>query len=243
MKTKVSLLSSLLLASVLWVSCGPSPKADQTVTNEKVKPLIINEEQKLQLPMKDGKHILPELPYAYNALEPYIDQQTMEIHHTRHHQAYITNLNNAIEGTEMAGMSLEAIFQQMSKYPAAVRNNGGGHYNHTLFWEIMAPNAGGKPSGKLLEAIEQRFGSFEQFQEDFNKAALTRFGSGWAWLLVDTDGKLQISSTANQDNPLMDTEAVRGIPVMGIDVWEHAYYLKYQNKRPDYVGNFWNVIN
>ncbi|MBS4014603.1 MAG: superoxide dismutase [Bacteroidetes bacterium] len=189
------------------------------------------------------KHELGALPYAYDALEPYIDKATMEIHHTKHHQAYVNNLNAAIEGTEMEGKSLEELFANMGKYPMAVRNNGGGHWNHTMFWSIMGPNGGGKPSGKLLKAIEEKFGSFEKFQEEFNKAAATRFGSGWAWLSVDSNKALQVSSTPNQDNPLMDVADVKGIPILGIDVWEHAYYLKYQNRRPEYVGNFWNVIN
>lgn len=188
-------------------------------------------------------HTLPALAYAYDALEPHIDKMTMEIHHSKHHQAYINNLNAAISGTEMEQMKLEDIFKNMSKYPASVRNNGGGHYNHTLFWEIMSPNGGGKPTGKLLTAIEKKFTSFENFQKEFNQAALTRFGSGWVWLLVDASGEIQISSTPNQDNPLMDVADVKGSPILGVDVWEHAYYLKYQNRRPDYVGAFWNVIN
>ena len=192
---------------------------------------------------QNGKYELAPLPYDYNALEPYIDQTTMEIHHGKHHQAYVTNLNNAIAGTEMENLSLEEIFTNMSKYPAAVRNNGGGHWNHTMFWEIMGPNGTGKPSGKLLQEIEKAFGSFDAFKEAFNTAALTRFGSGWAWLIVDADGKLQVTSTPNQDNPLMDVADKKGTPVLGIDVWEHAYYLKYQNRRPEYVANFWSVIN
>ena len=183
------------------------------------------------------------LPYAHDALEPTIDKATMEIHHGKHHQAYVNNLNNAIAGTELENMSLEEIFKNMSQHSMAVRNNGGGHWNHTLFWEIMGPNGGGKPSGKLLSAIESRFGSFEEFQEMFNQAAITRFGSGWAWLIVDDGGNLQVTSTPNQDNPLMDVADQKGMPILGVDVWEHAYYLQYQNRRPEYVGNFWNVIN
>ncbi len=188
-------------------------------------------------------HTLPALPYSYDALEPHIDKMTMEIHHTKHHQAYINNLNAAIAGTEMENMKLEDIFKNMGKYPVSVRNNGGGHYNHSLFWSIMSPEGGGKPSGKLMEAIEKKYSSFENFQKEFNLAAATRFGSGWAWLIVDPAGEIQISSTPNQDNPLMDVADVKGTPIMGIDVWEHAYYLKYQNRRPDYIGAFWNVIN
>lgn len=185
---------------------------------------------------------LPKLPYAYNALEPHIDARTMEIHHTKHHQAYVTNLNNAIAGTDAEKLSIEDICKNISKYPVAVRNNGGGHYNHSLFWTLMAPNAGGQPSGDLASAIDKAFGSFDEFKKLFATAGTTRFGSGWAWLIVK-DGKLVISSTPNQDNPLMDVAEVKGTPVLGIDVWEHAYYLNYQNRRPDYIAAFWNVIN
>lgn len=185
---------------------------------------------------------LPKLPYAYNSLEPNIDARTMEIHHTKHHQAYVTNLNNAIIGTDAEKLSIEDICKSISKYPVAVRNNGGGHYNHSLFWNIMAPNAGGEPSGELATSITAAFGSFTEFKTQFANAAATRFGSGWAWLIVK-DGKLAVSSTPNQDNPLMDVAEVKGFPILGIDVWEHAYYLNYQNRRPDYVGAFWNVIN
>ncbi|MES2286755.1 MAG: superoxide dismutase [Bacteroidota bacterium] len=185
---------------------------------------------------------LPKLPYAYNALEPHIDARTMEIHHSKHHQAYVTNLNNAIAGTDAEKLSIEEICKNISKYPVAVRNNGGGHYNHSLFWTLMAPNAGGTPSGDLATAIDTAFGSFEEFKKLFAAAGTTRFGSGWAWLIVK-DGKLVISSTPNQDNPLMDVAEVKGTPVLGIDVWEHAYYLNYQNRRPDYIAAFWNVIN
>jgi Fe-Mn family superoxide dismutase len=183
---------------------------------------------------------LPALPYAYNALEPNIDARTMEIHHSKHHQAYTTNLNNAIAGTELENMSIEDILKVCKDKPA-VRNNGGGFWNHNLFWEIMAPNAGGTPSGELAAAIDAAFGSFANFQDEFTKAATTRFGSGWAWLCV-TDGKLEICSTANQDNPLMG-EGCNGTPILALDVWEHAYYLNYQNRRPDYITAFFNVIN
>ncbi len=192
---------------------------------------------------QSGKHVLAPLPYAHDALEPYIDKMTMEIHHGKHHQAYVNNLNNAIAGTEMENMTLEEIFKNMSKYPVAVRNNGGGHWNHDLFWQIMAPNAGGKPSGDLLTSIEKRFESFDNFKDEFSKAGATRFGSGWAWLIVDANGELQVTSTPNQDNPLMDVADVKGTPILGVDVWEHAYYLKYQNRRPEYLSNFWNVVN
>jgi Fe-Mn family superoxide dismutase len=185
---------------------------------------------------------LPTLAYAYNALEPHFDAMTMEIHHSKHHNAYVTNLNNAVKDTDMAGLSLEELQKNISKYPVAVRNNGGGHFNHSLFWAVIAPNAGGEPTGELATAIQSTFGSFATFKEEFAKAATTRFGSGWAWLSV-SNGKLVISSTANQDNPLMDVVDVKGTPILGLDVWEHAYYLKFQNRRPDYIGTFWNVVN
>lgn len=184
---------------------------------------------------------LPTLPYAYNALEPYIDAQTMEIHHTKHHNAYITNLNAAIAGTEMEKMTIEEIMKVCKDKPA-VRNNGGGYWNHNLYWEIMSPNAGGQPNGELLEAINSSFGSFENFKTEFSKAGTTRFGSGWAWLCVNTEGKLEVCSTPNQDNPLMG-EGCDGTPILGMDVWEHAYYIHYQNRRPDYISAFFNVIN
>ncbi len=183
---------------------------------------------------------LPSLPYAYDALEPHIDARTMEIHHTKHHNAYITNLNAAIAGTELEGKTIEEILKVCKDIPS-VRNNGGGYWNHNLFWEIMGPNAGGEPTGKLADAINTTFGSFAAFMEAFSKAAATRFGSGWAWLCV-TNGKLEICSTANQDNPLMG-EGCNGTPILALDVWEHAYYLHYQNRRPDYISSFFNVIN
>ncbi len=185
---------------------------------------------------------LPELPYAHNALEPNIDARTMEIHHGKHHNAYVTNLNNAIAGTEMEGKSIEEICQNHSDV-AAVRNNGGGHYNHSLFWSVISPNGGGEPSGALADAINAACGSFEGFKEEFSKAAATRFGSGWAWLCVHAGGKVEVCSTANQDNPLMPVTGCGGTPILGLDVWEHAYYLNYQNRRPDYISAFFNVIN
>lgn len=185
---------------------------------------------------------LPKLTYAYNALEPHIDARTMEIHHTKHHQAYVTNLNNALAGSDAEKLSIEEICRNISKYPVAVRNNGGGHYNHSLFWTLMAPNAGGQPTGDLALAIDSAFGSFDEFKKLFSAAGATRFGSGWAWLIVK-DGKLVISSTPNQDNPLMDVAEIKGEPILGLDVWEHAYYLNYQNRRPDYITAFWNVIS
>jgi Fe-Mn family superoxide dismutase len=189
-------------------------------------------------------HTLPELPYAYNALEPYIDEQTMQIHHGKHHNAYVTNLNKALEGHDaLAAKSIEDLLRGIHDVPedirTAVRNNGGGHANHTLFWNIMAPNAGGAPTGALADAIHAAFGSFDEFKTKFASAAATRFGSGWAWLNVTADGSLEITSSANQDSPLMDGKT----PILGLDVWEHAYYLKYQNRRPDYINAFWNVVN
>ena len=186
---------------------------------------------------------LPNLPYPYNALEPHIDARTMEIHHTKHHAAYTNNLNAAIDGTALAGKSIEDILGQVSSQSPAVRNNGGGFYNHNLFWEIMSPSGGGEPTGKLADDIKTRFGSYTEFKDAFNKAATTQFGSGWAWLMVDAAGNLAVINTPNQDNPLMDVSALRGTPILGLDVWEHAYYLNYQNRRPDYVAAFWNVVN
>ena len=186
---------------------------------------------------------LPALPYATDALEPHIDKMTMEIHHGKHHQAYVTNLNKALEGKPEANSSIEDIIHNISKFPMAVRNNGGGHYNHTFFWSILAPNAGGEPTGELAAAIASTFGSFADFKTKFAEAGATRFGSGWAWLIVTADKKLAVTSTPNQDNTLMDIAEVKGTPILGIDVWEHAYYLHYQNRRPDYIAAFWNVVN
>ena len=185
---------------------------------------------------------LPSLPYEFAALEPHIDARTMEIHHGKHHQAYVNNLNNAVKGNAGEGKSLEELMANVSKYSMAVRNNGGGHWNHSLFWQLMSPSGGGNPEGKLLADITTAFGSVEAFKEQFNTAATTRFGSGWAWLVVH-DGKLVVTSTPNQDNPLMDIAEVKGTPIMGLDVWEHAYYLHYQNRRPDYINAWWNVVN
>jgi superoxide dismutase, Fe-Mn family len=186
---------------------------------------------------------LPQLPYAYDALEPHIDKETMNIHHTKHHNAYVTNLNNALQGQEaLLSQSVEEVISNLDAVPesvrTAVRNNGGGHANHSLFWKILSPNGGGLPSGELADAINQKFGSFESFKEEFAKAAATRFGSGWAWLVIN-NGQLEVSSTPNQDSPLMEGKT----PILGLDVWEHAYYLKYQNRRPEYVTSFWNVVN
>ncbi|MEK3934195.1 superoxide dismutase [Sporosarcina sp. FSL W7-1349] len=188
-------------------------------------------------------YTLPELPYAYDALEPHIDKETMNIHHTKHHNTYITNLNNALEGNdELLSKSIEDLISNLDAVPeekrTAVRNNGGGHANHTFFWQILSPNGGGNPSGALAEAIDKKFGSFDAFKEEFAKAGATRFGSGWAWLVLN-NGELEVMSTANQDSPLMEGKT----PLLGLDVWEHAYYLNYQNRRPDYISAFWNVVN
>jgi Fe-Mn family superoxide dismutase len=186
-------------------------------------------------------HSLPALPYGFDALEPHIDAQTMQIHHGKHHQAYVDNLNKAIAGTDAENLSLEELMANISKYPAAVRNNGGGHFNHSLFWEVLGPD-GGEPTGELADAINEAFGGLDGLKEKMSTAGATRFGSGWAWLGVK-DGKLEVCSTPNQDNPLMDVAECKCTPIFGIDVWEHAYYLKYQNKRPDYLSAIWNVVN
>ena len=186
---------------------------------------------------------LPKLPYSYDALNPFIDKQTMEIHHSKHHQGYVNKLNNALQGITANFTSLDDILKNISKYSTALRNNAGGHYNHSLFWSILTPNEKSKPSEKLLAQINKQFGSLENLKNSINKAATSRFGSGWAWLSVDSNNNLFVSSTANQDNPLMNTEEQQGTPILGIDVWEHAYYLKYQNKRGNYLSAIWNVIN
>ena len=186
---------------------------------------------------------LPQLPYAYDALEPYIDARTMEIHHTKHHNAYITNVNAAIAGTDMEGKTIENILINLDMKNMPVRNNGGGFYNHNLYWTVMTPNGGGLPTGDLLAAIEAAFGTFEEFKASFSKAGVTQFGSGWAWLCVHKGGKVDVCGTPNQDNPLMPGVGCGGTPILGMDVWEHAYYLHYQNRRPDYIEAFFNVIN
>lgn len=186
---------------------------------------------------------LPNLPYPFTALEPHVDARTMEIHHGKHHAAYVNNLNTALQGTADEGKSLESLLANISAQSMAVRNNGGGHWNHTMFWEIMAPNGGGEPTGKLADAIRDAFGSFDAFKTTFSQAAATRFGSGWAWLCVGDDKKLFVTSTPNQDNPLMDVVDRKGLPILGLDVWEHAYYLHYQNRRPDYIAAWWHVVN
>ncbi len=202
-----------------------------------------NNKTKTDYAMKEfNKLEFPQLPYSYDALEPFIDKLTVEIHYSKHQKAYFDNFINAIKGTELESKSIEDIFAEISKLPAAVRNNGGGFYNHVLYWENMKVG-GGKPSNRLIEAIEKKFGSIDELKKQFTDAGKTRFGSGWAWLSVDKEGNLFVSSTANQDNPLMDIVEKQGIPILAMDVWEHAYYLKYQNKRPDYIEAFWNLIN
>ncbi len=191
----------------------------------------------------DGMFTLPPLPYTFDALEPHIDKLTMEIHHDRHHKGYVDNLNKAVAGTEMEKMVIEDLLRNVSNYSTAIRNNGGGHWNHAFFWQILSPNTSGTPSGQLTDAITINFGNFDNMKAEFGKAAAGRFGSGWVWLIVTPDKKLKITSTANQDNPLMDVATDKGTPILGLDVWEHAYYLKYQNKRADYVTAFWNVVN
>ena len=192
---------------------------------------------------KEPALVFAPLPYAYDALEPHIDAQTMEIHYSRHHRAYFDNLVKVVQGTDLIGKPVEEILAHISKWPVAVRNNAGGHYNHTLFWQVMSPQGGGLPKGPLANQINAGFGSFEKFKEEFNQAALTRFGSGWAWLCVAEDGSLFVTSTPNQDNPLMDSAEKKGVPILVLDIWEHAYYLKYQNRRAAYIDAFWNVIN
>lgn len=186
---------------------------------------------------------LPDLNYGFDSLEPHIDAKTMQIHHGKHHAGYTSKLNTAVEGTDLEGKSIEDLLSNLDLSNSAVRNNGGGYYNHCLFWEIMSPNGGGSPSGNLLSAIEKAFGSFDEFKAEFSKAAATRFGSGWAWLCAHSDGSLEICSTANQDNPIMNGIGCGGSPILGLDVWEHAYYLNYQNRRPDYINGFFNVID
>jgi Fe-Mn family superoxide dismutase len=193
--------------------------------------------------MSTEKFIFQDLPYDFNALEPYIDARTMELHYTKHHRAYYDKFVGAIQGTEMEKNTLEEIFRSISKFPAVVRNNGGGYFNHMLYWDVMKQHGDGEPSGKLLEAIKREFGSFGAFRKLFSDAGANRFGSGWAWLVVDDNHRLVVGSTPNQDNPLMDVSEIKGTPILGLDVWEHAYYLKYQNRRPEYIENWWNIIN
>jgi Fe-Mn family superoxide dismutase len=214
-----------------------------TLPNNLLFRLFTNKNSKNNKKIENMSFTLPDLTYDYSALEPNIDARTMEIHHSKHHGGYTSKLNAAVEGTANEGKSIEELMASVSKLSTAIRNNGGGYYNHNLFWEVMGPNGGGQPTGDLMNAIQKDFGSFDAFKEQFNNAAATRFGSGWAWLVKQDAGNLVVTSTPNQDNPLMDIAEVKGTPILGLDVWEHAYYLKYQNKRPEYIDAFWNVIN
>lgn len=231
----LKIVFTLFLSAIISLSSFSQQKSQKAIKAASTS-IVEVEKQKV-------KHEFLPLPYSYDALEKAIDKETMEIHYDRHHRAYYNNFVKAIEGTEMEFMKLKDIFANMSKFPVSVRNNGGGHYNHTLFWSVMSPNGGGEPTGAVMEAIQNTFGSFDDFKKQFEQAGATRFGSGWAWLSVNSDGKLFISSTANQDNPLMDVVSERGKPILGLDVWEHAYYLKYQNKRGSYMSAFWDVVN
>jgi superoxide dismutase, Fe-Mn family len=222
--------AAVMLTAVLISSC--------TNTNGKDKDFA-----KSLMPVADEGFVQAELPYAFDALEPYIDKQTMELHFGKHHAGYTKNFNAALAEEGITERDLNKIFASMSDYSAALRNNGGGYYNHSLFWNFLSPDGGGEPSGELLKAIEKAFGSFDAFKELFSKAAASQFGSGWAWLIVDGNGELRVTSTANQDNPLMDVVDVNGTPVLNLDVWEHAYYLFYQNRRTEYISNFWNLVN
>jgi len=243
MKQIKTLIALIVIAA--FISCNNNQQTENTNTDS----LQVTSEPKVEMgnpndvKADSGTFQMIPLPYAYNALEPYIDAQTMEIHFSKHHLAYTNNLNKAIAGTEMAKMTIEEIFAKLDPENKPVRNNAGGYYNHNFFWEIMGPNKGGEPNGTLAEAIVKDFGSFNEFKTKFSEAATKQFGSGWAWLVVDKKGKLSVISTANQDNPLMTKLGIAGTPVLCIDVWEHAYYLKYQNKRKDYIDAFFNVIN
>jgi len=233
MNTRKFLQNTLILGVFL------APGLNQVAQSENPVDYLMNKTTGVK---EAGKFILPKLAYAYNALEPHIDARTMEIHYTKHHAAYTNNLNALIAGTEAEKQDIEQIMANISKYPVGVRNNGGGYYNHNLFWSIISPSGGGKPTGALLTAIEKDFGSFDAFKEKFSAAAATRFGSGWAWL-VKSDGRLVVTSTPNQDNPIMDIAEVKGTPILALDVWEHAYYLLYQNRRADYTSAFWNLVD
>lgn len=241
--------TSLLIGSVIFLfSCGPAENGqnDAEADNDERTEEKEEKETSLELEgaMEDEAFSLPPLPYKSDALEPYIDWKTMKIHHKRHHMGYVSNLNNAIEDNpEIEGMEVEEVLHNVSDFDNAVRQNSGGHYNHVLFWDVMGPDGGGEPEGEVREAIEEEFGSFEDFRNEFNRASLDLFGAGWSWLSVDEDGELFVSNTPNQDNPLMDIVDERGTPVLGLDLWEHAYYLNYQNERGEYIQNFWNVVD
>ena len=236
---KLNFLAGIFILGLLGFQCTSNARSPETTKNQ-----IENTSTKIQSTMNSkNKFEFQPLPYAYDALEPSIDKLTLEIHYGKHHKAYYDNFITAIKGTEMETMDITDIFKNISNYPAAVRNNGGGYFNHTFYWEGMKPNGGILPAGKLSEAIGKIFGSLDEFKKQFSDAGKTRFGSGWTWLSMDDKGKLFINSTPNQDNPLMDLAEKKGTPLLVMDVWEHAYYLKYQNKRPDYIDAFWNVVN
>ncbi len=230
-RTPMMLVAALLLSGLVISSC--------TNINGKENGSL----EKSLLPMGENGFEQKELPYAFDALKPYIDAQTMELHYGKHHAGYTRKFNAAIEAEGIASTDIKEIFSNISQYGPGVRNNGGGYYNHSLFWNFMSPDGGGEPTGDLLAAIEEAFGSFSAFKELFSEAAATQFGSGWAWLIIDEEGNLQVTNTSNQDNPLMDIAEVKGTPLLNLDVWEHAYYLNYQNKRTEYINNFWNIVN
>jgi len=240
---KLKAIVATMIFGLLGLQCVSTAQTQDTLKGQKQIHQTKNPSNKPSTMYQTKKFELQPLPYAYDALEPSIDKQTLEIHYGKHHKAYYDNFIKAIEGTEMESMDIVEIFKNISKYPAAVRNNGGGYYNHTFYWEGMKAPGGGLPTGKLADAITKSFTSFDEFKKQFSEAGKTRFGSGWAWLSVSDDGQLFISSSPNQDNPLMDIAEKKGIPLLVMDVWEHAYYLKYQNKRPDYIDAFWNVVN
>lgn len=240
---KLKVFTAIMIAGSLGLQCVSTAQTQDRLQGQTYPSQSKNPSNKPITMNQTNKFELQPLPYAYDALEPYIDKLTVEIHYSKHHKAYYDNFINAIKGTEMESMDIREIFKNISKYPTAVRNNSGGYFNHTFYWEGMKAHGGGLPTGKLSDAVNQSFTSFDEFKKQFSDAGKTRFGSGWAWLCAGDDGKLFICSTPNQDNPLMDIAEKKGIPLLTMDVWEHAYYLKYQNKRPDYIEAFWNVVN
>lgn len=241
--SKLNFIAALIVLGFLGLQCTTNPQTKELPENSKKKDQSNTHIEKQNDMETTTKFEFQPLPYAYDALEPFIDKHTLEIHHGKHHKAYYDNFITAIKGTEMESMDIKDIFRNISNFPVAVRNNGGGYYNHTFYWEGMRASGGGLPTGKLSDAIIKSFTSFDEFKKQFSEAGKTRFGSGWAWLSLDDKGNLFISSTPNQDNPLMDLAEKKGTPLLVMDVWEHAYYLKYQNKRPDYIEAFWNIVN
>jgi len=240
---KLKVFVALMILWIPGLQCVSNAQTQDTLTGQMQMYQTNNQSNKLIVMSQTNKLEFQPLPYSYDALEPYIDKQTVEIHYSKHHKAYYDNFINAIKGTDMESMDIIDIFRNISKFPMAARNNGGGYFNHTFYWEGMKAYGGGVPTGKLSETITESFGSFDIFKKQFSDSGKTRFGSGWAWLCLDDNGKLFICSTPNQDNPVMDIAEKNGIPLLVMDVWEHAYYLKYQNKRPDYIDAFWNVVN